>query len=96
MTNPYLEHARKIVAQSHAKSLAARLNSARKRCYKLAMSASVVAGLGWIGFGTQFLLSESMIGSALFASMTLLAIFAAWTATLCMSFNARPSLEVAR
>lgn len=96
MANPYVEQARKIVAQAHAESNASRLNLARKRCFQLAMTACLVAGLGWVGFGVQFLLAGTSGGAAAFAGLTVLAIFVAWTATLCMSFNARPSLEVTR
>lgn len=96
MKNQYLEQARKIVAQAHAKANAARLNLARKRCYQLAMAACLVAGLGYIGFGIQFLLIGSQAGAAVFSGLTVAAILVAWTAALCMYFNARPSLEVSR
>lgn len=96
MKNQYLEQARKIVAQAHAKANAARLSLARKRCYQLAMAACLVAGLGYIGFGSQFLLIGSQVGAVVFSVLTVCAILVAWTAALCMSFNASPSLEVSR
>ena len=96
MANPYIEQARKIVAQAHAKSNVERLNLARKRCYQLAMTACLVAGFSWIGFGIQLLLAGSQVGAAPFAGVTLAAFLVAWTATACMSFNARPSLKVTR
>jgi hypothetical protein len=96
MKNPYLEQARKIVAQAHAKANTGRLNLARKRCYQLAMAACLVAGLGYISFGIQFLLFGSQAGALVFSGLTISAILVAWTAALCMSFNARPSLEVSR
>lgn len=96
MANPYIEQARKIVAQAHAKSNATRLNLARKRCYQLAMTACLLAGLSWIGFGIQLLFTGSQIEAAAFASVTFAAFLVAWTAAACMSFNARPSLKVTR
>lgn len=96
MKNPYLEQARKIVAQAHAKANAARLNLARKRCFQLAMAACLVAGLAYIGFGIQLLFVGSQAGAVVFSGLTVSAILVSWTAALCMSFNARPSLEVSR
>ena len=92
MKNPYIEQARKIVAQANAKANAARLSLARKRCYQLAMAACLVAGLGYICFGIQLLLVGSQTVTIVFGSITALSIAVAWTAALCMSFSARPSL----
>ncbi|UWR15595.1 hypothetical protein [Sulfitobacter sp. M368] len=52
--------------------------------------------MSWFGFGYMFLITGSETGAATFAGLTILAIFVAWTAALCMSFNARPSLGVTR
>lgn len=95
MENPYIEQARRIVAQAHAKSNTTRLSLARKRSCQLAMTSCFLASLGWIGFGVQFLFVNSQFGATAFAGVTVLAIVVTWTATICMSFNARPSLEVA-
>lgn len=94
MKNPFIEQARKIVAQAHAKANSTQLNLARKRCFQLALSACFAAGLSWAGFGCMFLITGSLTGAAAFSGLTILAIFVAWTAALCMSFNARPSLRV--
>ncbi|WP_299193615.1 hypothetical protein [uncultured Litoreibacter sp.] len=94
MRNPFIEQARKIVAQAHANANANRLNLARTRCFQFALSACFAAGLSWIGFGVMFLIVGSEIGAATFAGSTILAFFVAWTATLCMSFTARPSLNI--
>ena len=92
MKNPYLEQARKIVAQAKAEANASRLNLARKRCYQLAMAACLMAGLGYVGFGIQLLLDGSQTAAIVFGSITAFSIAVAWTAALCMSFSARPSL----
>ena len=92
MKNPYLDQARKIVAQANAKANVARLSLARKRCYQLAMAACFLAGLGYIGFGIQLLFVGSQTTLFVFGLITALSIVVAWTAALCMSFSARPSL----
>ncbi len=94
MTNALTEQARRIVAQAHAKANSSQLNLARKRCFQFALSACFAAFLSWVGFGFMYLITLSKVGAIVFAGLTVLAIFVAWTATICMSFTARPKLNV--
>lgn len=92
METSVVEQARRIVARTHAKVNAEKVSQARTQCFKLAMTACWTAGLAWLGFGYFHLFAGSYLGAAVCAAVTVFSYMVAWTATVCMSFNAHPTM----